>query len=709
MSDQNARARGEGRIYQASGDQHITEHHHHSPDWSGPDSVRRPMVGRIPVVLRDRVEEMDRLRAAVEPGVGNCIYVLHGLGGCGKTAVANALFQHATHQAGRLGLWVNASDPASLRAGMLAVAADRGATDGELVGARAGLRPAADLVWHYLDHSDQPWLLVLDNADNPAILRDGGWLRTSPAGTVVVTTRQAAAHWWHGAELLQFGVLPRADAALVLRDLAPHAGSLEDAAEVADRLGRLPLALTLAGGFLAHQVIDPWTLADYSRRLDGSAGLDPIELIEQGATAIGGDSRHLPSRTWQLSLDALAAQGSPEASHLLRLLACWSSDPLPLSVLIGADLGPTLPTSRLETALRGLLDHSLTGLAPGDMRCLRTHGVLLDSVARATPADQHEQLAATAARLCLALLPEMPDRGPQDPRVNLLAPHVIALLQRTASRATSQSTVEAAAACALRLVIAVHRSGDYASALSLGSDAVELLRPRLGEDHISLIRLRRRVGRGLHRLGRFEESENLLRELLEDCERILGPDALDTLDTCRRLASALANLDRGSDCVTLHRRAAEGYIRELGPVHPATLVVRANLLEATTRSIEVEAGPKLVTECRREVGEDHSITLGTELNCAFALNRAGRPEEALPYSRSAFVKFMRRFGPDYPITLNARQGLAVILHALDQNVEAIDHLEEVAEGRIRALGPNHPWTIHAKDLLREYRDPQRGS
>ncbi|MGW4936243.1 tetratricopeptide repeat protein [Streptomyces sp. NPDC004166] len=710
MNNHNdAQAHGQGRIYQASGNQHITEHHHHTPDWSGPDSVRRPTVGRTPVVLRDRVGEMDRLHAAVEPSVGNSVYVLHGLGGCGKTAVAYALFQHATNQAGRIGLWVNASDPASLRAGMLAVAADRGATDGELVGARSGLRPAADLVWHYLDRSDQPWLLVLDNADNPAILRDGGWLRSSPTGTVVVTTRQAAAHWWPGAELLQFGVLPREDAALVLRDLAPHAGSIEDAAEVADRLGRLPLALTLAGGFLAHQVIDPWSLADYGRRLDGSAGLDPIELIEQGATAIGGDSRHLPSRTWQLSLDALATQGRPEAGHLLRLLACWSDDPLPLSVLLGAELGPALPASHVESALRGLIDHSLTELAPGAIRCLRTHGVLLDSVARATPADEHEQLSAAAARLCLALLPEVPDRGTQDPRVNLLAPHVIALLRRTASWAISQSTVEAAAECALRLVTAVHGSGDYASALSFGNDAVELLKPRLGEDNIWLIRLRQRMGRDLFRLGRFEESAALLRQILEDCERTLGPEAPDTLTACRRLASPLLNLDQRPDAISLFRRAAEGYVRALGPVHPLTLLARSDVLEVSPKSIDVDAGSDLVMECRRELGDEHTVTLIAELNCAFSLNRAGRPEESLPYIRSAFAKFARRFGPDYPLAFNARQTLGAILHALGQNTEAIEHLEEVAEGRTRVLGPNHPWTIHAKEILRQYRGSERES
>ncbi|MCX5406746.1 tetratricopeptide repeat protein [Streptomyces sp. NBC_00335] len=708
MSGRNdARADGRGRVYQASGDQHITEHHHHSPDWSGPDSVRRPSVGRTPVVLRDRVGEMDRLRAAVEPGIANRVYVLHGLGGCGKTAVACALFQHATHQAGRIGLWVNASDPASLRAGMLAVAADRGATDGELMGARAGLRPAADLVWHYLDHSEEPWLLVLDNADNPAILRDGGWLRTSPTGIVVVTTRQAAAHWWPGADLLQFGVLPREDAALVLRDLAPHAGSLEDAAEVADRLGRLPLALTLAGGFLAHQVIDPWSLSDYGRRLDGGAGLDPIELIEQGAAAIGGDSRHLPSRTWQLSLDALTEQGRPEAGHLLRLLACWSSDPLPLSVLLGAELGPALAASHVESALRGLLDHSLTELNPGETRCLRTHGVLLDSVTRATPADQHEQLSATAARLCLAVLPEVPDRGAQDPRVNLLAPHVIALLRRATSWETSRATVEAAAECAFRLVTAVHRSGDYTSALSLGGDAVTLLGPRLAEDSIWLIRLHRRMGLALFRLGRFQESEAVLRKVLEDCERELGPEAPETLAACRSLGRPLVNLDRIPDGIALYRRAVEGYIRALGPVHPLTLLARSALLEYSAQPAELDAGAGWVAECHRELGEEHTITLGVELDYADALRRTARPEAALPYARSAFAKYLRRFGPDYPISLNSRSALSKILHALGQNSEAIEHVQGVVEGRIRVLGLNHPWTVLAQETLQEYRASPR--
>jgi tetratricopeptide (TPR) repeat protein len=706
-----ARALGQGRVYQASGDQHIIEHHHHAAEWSGPDSVRHPAVGRPPVVLRDRVGEMDRLRAAVEPGVGNRVYVLHGLGGSGKTAVAYTLFRHATEQAGRVGLWVNASDPASLRAGMLAVAADRGASDAELTGARAGLRPAADLVWQYLDRSEQPWLLVLDNADTPAIVRDGGWLRTSPAGTVLVTTRRSAARWWPGAELLQFGVLPREDAARVLQDLAPDAGDAEEAAEVADRLGHLPLALTLAGGFLAHQVIDPWTLTDYRSRLEDDPDLHAIELLDQGADD-SSDSRHLVSRTWQLSLDALSAQGLPEATSLIRLLACWAGDPLPLKILAGAPIAPLLSPSRVESALRGLLDHSLTEVVTGEVRGLRTHGIILDSVARAVPAEQRQGLAETAARLLMAVLPEVPERGPLDPVVLQLSPHVVALLRRVAGWRAEASVVEAALDCVLRVAVAVHRSGDYASAFSLADEAVTVAEPLLGADNLRVLRLRRRAGRSLFRLGRFEEAEAVLRQVLADCERVLGPDHPDTLEAALRLSGPLHNLDQVADAFSLVRRAAEGRERHFGRLHPLTLIARSILLEeaadpqaagAAARSEVIAGGPALVADCRVVSGPDHQMTLGSELNYALALFRADRPEEALPYIRHVVAGFERMHPQGHPSTFAARQTYSRVLDALGHHDEAVEQCEAVVEGRRRLLGPAHPWTRTAEDLLAQYR------
>lgn len=729
----DGRAANDGRVYQASGDQHITEHHHYgyrpgdradgghpdSADRAGsrsgarfdgrfddrdrhpaaPDSVRRPTVGRAPVVLRDRAEVLARLRESVAPGRGDEVYVLHGMGGCGKTAVASAFFEYATAGGARVGLWVNASDRASLRAGMLAVAADRGAGDGELLAARNGYRSAADLVWERLDHSPEPWLLVLDNADDPAILRDGSWLRGSPRGTVVVTTRRSAARWWPGAELQHVGVLPREDAARVLCDLAPHSGTPAQAAEIADRLGRLPLALTLAGGFLSHQVIDPWTMDAYGRRLDEG---ERVALIDQGADALADeDPRQLVGRTWQLTLDAFETNGLPEAAVLLRLLARLAPEPLPLSLLGRPEIGDVLPRARAETALRALLDHSLTERVDIGVRCVRSHGVLLDSVAAATPPALRGTLDATAARLLDAAVPARPDAGPYDPVSRLLAPHVLALLRRV----TEPSAAAGVLAVATRLAVALHRTGDYPSAEETAHAAADLADSTLGAEHRLVLAARSRQGRALFRLGRYAEAESLLSRIRAIQERLFGPEDPDTLDSCHGLQLVLVNLGRRDEALALLRTTAAARHRTLGPGHPLTLRSRSSLLTMLTAAeLATAEGRSLLSlpdECRRHLGPDHTVTLGARHNHAWALYVLGRHEAAEEEIQHVTAAYRDRFGPDYPIALAAQQLLARTRSALGRTDSGIELMTDVVARRAHALGPDHPFTAASRRLLDE--------
>ncbi|MFJ2258630.1 tetratricopeptide repeat protein [Streptomyces sp. NPDC087844] len=669
---------------------------------SGPDSVRRPAVGRPPVVLRDRSEVMERLRVSVGAGRGGEVYVLYGMGGSGKTAVACTLFQEVAGDQGRVALWVNAADRASLRGGMLAVAADRGAADGELLAARNGLRPAADLVWTYLDRSAEPWLLVLDNADEPEILGDGSWLRTSPRGIVVVTTRRAAARWWPGAELQHIGVLPREDAALVLRDLAPHSGTTEQAARVADRLGRLPLALTLAGGFLSHQVLDPWTMDAYGHHLDGD---ERVQLIDRGADALSeADPRHLVGLTWQLTLDAFEARGLPEAAALLRLLARFAAEPLPLALLNHADIGAVLPRARTETALRALLDQSLSELVDAaGARCVQSHGILLDSVSAATPVDLVPALDTTAVRLLDAAVPAVPDAGPHDPRLRLLVPHALALLRRVGE----PSATADALAVATRLSVALHRTGDYLSAWETSRTAADLARRLLGADHRTVLAARSRVGRALFRLGRYAEAEVALRAVRDAQEHLFGADDPDTTDSGYGLQLVLANLGGREESVALLRATVAGRRATLGPAHPLTLRARASLLEMlpATEVVAEEGGAllDLPSECERHLGPDHTVTVGARHNHAWALYLLGRYDESDREIRRVAETYVRRFGPEHPVVLAARQLLSRTRTALGHLEEGVALMTDVVERRERGLGSEHPFTVAGRRLLDEYR------
>ncbi|MFE7313160.1 tetratricopeptide repeat protein [Streptomyces sp. NPDC057555] len=691
-----------GRVYQSSRDQHISEYHYHGseePGLTGPDSVRHPAVGRAPVVLRDRAEVLERLQSSVTAGEGGQAFVLHGMGGCGKTTVAHAVFGFATRTAGCVGLWVNASDRAGLRSGMLAVAADRGATDGELLAARNGLRPAADLVWEHLDRSAEPWLLVLDNADDPEILRDGGWLRTSPRGIVVVTTRRAAARWWPGAELQHIGVLPREDAARVLCDLAPHSGTLGQAAEIADRLGRLPLALTLAGGFLSHQVLDPWTMDAYRRHLDEG---ERVQLIDQGADILSNeDPRHLVGRTWHLTLDAFEARGLPEAVTLLRLLARFAPEPLPLSLLNRPEIGGALPRARTETALRALLDQSLTELVDVGVRCVQTHGVLLDSVAAATPSESLATVGSTAGRLLDAAIPRLPDAGPEDPQLRLLSPHVLAMLRRGATPAMTAGLV----GVATRLATALHRTGDYLTAWETAHGAVDLAEQALGAEHRLVLAARSRAGRALFRLGKYAEAEPLLRHVKDVQERLFGADDPDTLDSAHGLQLVLRNLGGRAEALALLRATIAGRLASLGPAHPLTLRSQSGLLTmlsaAELGTEEHAALLSLPSECERHLGPDHTVTLGARHNHVWALYVLGRFQEADEEIRLVSALYERRFGPDYPIALAAQQLHARIRHRLGHVEAAVDLMADVVARRADSLGPEHPFTLASRRVLAE--------
>ncbi|MER5830690.1 tetratricopeptide repeat protein [Streptomyces sp. NPDC002130] len=730
MSELGARASGQGRIFQTSGDQYIEEHHHHYGAGAGgplfgraagppagagptaPDSVRMPLVGRAPGILRDREQLRETLGAAVA-GSGGEVHVVHGMGGCGKTALAYWLFNEAVREHGRVGFWVNASERMSLRAGMLAVAGDRGAEAGELAAAAAGRRAAADLVWHYLDHSSDPWLLVLDNADDPTVLESGAWLRPSDRGTVLVTTRHATSPLWRGPGVHRhaLGLLPLEDAAQVLCDLAPEAGDLEAARKVAARLGRLPLALTLAGSHLAHQLLESWSMDEYDRKL----GEESTLIVDQGAAGRGGSqSRHLVGRTWQLSLDALAQQGLPEATTLLRLLSFLAADPVPLSVLVPVARGeltvdglePALRPEQLEPALKGLIDHSLAELVTVDgVRCVRAHGVLLDSVAGGVPEDRRAIVETAAASLLEAALPgEGSDSPAARSRLALLTPHVTRLLGVAADERT--------ATLAVRVLRQVYESGDYAGALALAPTVVEAVRGVLGAEHRLALEAEHLQGTALFRMGRFAESEKLHRRVLERRETLLGADDVDTLHSCAALSQPLDLLDRDEESERWKRRALDGYRRVLGEDSREALFIWCGLIEVLPQlrkeqELE-EEGPALLRACERALPPDHPTTILARHNYAYGLFEFGRHEEAEPMARQVLADRIRLQGPDHPLTLSATSLNARITHGLGRTDEAIRMMKELSEHRARVLGREHPFAAHDRAWVATWQAEARG-
>ena len=132
---------------------------------------REPAVSiAAPVGQRDEslpLRGRDELLAELA-GPGPWVRVLHGLGGCGKTRLAlEAAFR--AQQSGLEVWWISAAEAGVLAAGMRALGRRLGVSDADL-----GYGDAADVIWRRLAGKQDPWLLVLDSADDPQVLAGAG-------------------------------------------------------------------------------------------------------------------------------------------------------------------------------------------------------------------------------------------------------------------------------------------------------------------------------------------------------------------------------------------------------------------------------------------------------------------------------------------------------------------------------------------------------
>ena len=328
-------------------------------------------------------------------GASARVRVLHGLGGCGKTRLAlEAAFR--AQQRGAEVWWVSAAQGDALTAGMRALGRRLGMTDAELEHG-----DAADVIWRHLADRPEPWLLVIDNADDPQVLAGAGtcvaegrgWLRpvAGEGGMVLVTSRDgSSASWGSWCRRHRLEMLPVDPAAAVLADHAghhPRLGSREDARMLAARLGGLPLALKIAGSYLAEAAAIPAAFADngvirsYRQYLDALRGGDLEALFPvPGGQLTAEQARGLIGRTWELTLDLLNARPLPEARQILRLLASFADAPVPYQLLLHPgtlaefSLLRDISGSRLWQALKALGDFGLIDLDTGDQGAGRGPG-----------------------------------------------------------------------------------------------------------------------------------------------------------------------------------------------------------------------------------------------------------------------------------------------------------------------------------------------
>lgn len=675
---------------------------------SDPDALppgSRMIFRRNPLFV-GREADLLRLGAVLKGGsvaaIGQ-IAAATGLGGIGKTQLATE-FVHRYGQFFAGGVfWLSFADPRSVPA-EIAACGGPGALD---LRPDFGNLPLEDQVCLVLSAwcGPLPRLLIFDNCEDEDLL--ARWLPPGGGARVLVTSRRGQWNAELGVTALRLDVLPRAESVALLRKHRPDLSDA-DADEIAEELGDLPLALHVAGSFLAtyrHAAFGaPQAyLADLRRE-----GLAHSSLSNEKKNYATAHELHV-ARTFALSYERLNPE-NPTDAVALALLARSAyfapGVPIPRALLL-ATLTPPDPeepaeiqnqkSKIAEDALARLVALGLLDLE-GNARPV-LHRLLAafvrdatgdDAVTAAEAQDAVEQVVlAQAHRLNEAGYPAA-----------LLAwqPHL-----RFVTDAAQAREDERAAVLCNELGYHLKMTGDYPGARFYLERTLAIREATLGSNHPDTALSLNNFGWALQSLGDLVGARPYLERALAIREATLGHEHPDTATSLNNLGyllqsmgdlvgaqpyleSALAlrevifGLDHPNTARSLHNLG--GLLRDLGNLTEAQIYLeRAWVIHERTFGSE-------------------SLYTATSLNSlGYLLQLKGDLAGARPYYERALAIREAALGPEHPDTATSLNNLALLCAYEGNFAEAVHLMRRALAIFATRLGPDHPNTQRSRQSL----------
>jgi tetratricopeptide (TPR) repeat protein len=660
------------------------------------------VVGDIPQVPPG-FQPRAGLLAELDRASGPLVHAVTGIQGAGKTQLAAAYARARLAAGWRLVAWVNAADPAVLRAGLAAVAEELGLADGR-TGQGGG--DAGRAVRDWLERDGRRCLVVFDNALGPDGIRPLLPARGS-ARVLITGSRRPVASL--GACLPVDVFSP--DEALAFLAQRTGLADTAGASALARELGYLPLALAQAAGAIAAQDLAYWTYLGRLRALPVSARL---------TREAGQPYPHGVAEAIILALDsARAGDQAGVDTGIMEITSVLSAGGVRRELLHDAGRAGVLTTGSGRAEVPAdLVDRVLTRLAERSLLTFSLDGEtviahhLVTRVVR--DALAHEERLTAVCRNAACVVRDRARslvRSPDRPAARDIAEQVRAL-QRTAGPAGEADGELAGMMLRLRSWALYYQAvlGDSGpEAISAGEAVAADSARMLGPDHPDTLASVNNLAIACQEVGRRAEAIRLHERALAGRVRALGPEHPDTLASRNNLAIACQEVGRRAEAIRLHERALAGRVRVLGPDHPDTLASRNNLAAAYQQigwaDEAITSFKRALAGRERVLGPDHPDTLASRNGLAAACQEVGWADEAIALFERALAGRVRVLGPGHPDTLASRNNLGHAYQEVGRVPEAIALFEQALAAGTQALGPAHPTTVSSRvNLASAYRD-----
>ncbi|KAJ7438761.1 hypothetical protein FB451DRAFT_158421 [Mycena latifolia] len=674
------------------------------------------------------------------------IFVLHGLGGSGKSQIAFKFVEQSTSMPqSRFQdvYFVDSSSQQTIENDLATLALTK----------KVGKTFQDSLLWLSNQHTE--WLIVFNNADDINLnLRQ--YFPSGSHGNILVTSRnpdlRQLAQATHKVEQMVL------EEAINLLLSAAHYDIMEvDNRDVGRRIVQtlhcLPLAVVQAGAYISSSRGLQKYLALYERTASRMQLLDQKPPQSEYGWSVYA--------TWQISFDNLSSQ----ARELLEFCSFIHHDGITELIFQQATLYQMSPDGPTEADLReplGFLAKFLdrTGSKWDSLKYITLTGELgqfslIDFQAASGDITfsihplVHEWCRAIVkadapTELCMHKLVGMSLASRDDDFrfSHQMFPHLDALLFKTGLDSSRQLNI-LDASFAHRCLWVYHKEGKWSDGIRLGEYLLQTLlaqldedqtlhiqgilavmyadsglihkgrelaelvlnkrRELLGEDHRDTLWAMDNLALRYSEMGQVHEAAELEKIVLSKRRELLGEDHPDTLSTMGNLALSYSDMGHFLEAAELEQVILNKRRELLGEDHPDTLSAMGNLanryaqMGQSQQAVELE---KVVLNQRRELlGEDHPDTLRSMGNMANHYADMGQFQQAAELYKMVWSKHKELLGEDHPDTLISMANLALSYSSMGQFHQAIELEKAILNKRREILGQDHPDTLRSMGNL----------
>jgi tetratricopeptide (TPR) repeat protein len=693
----------------------------------------RVIRGRVPIRnynFTGREELLGQLTEALSSGSKAAVLpqAVHGMGGVGKTQlVVEYVYRHSDEY--DLVWWV----PADSVSGVLASL--------EQLAEQLEIRPdenwkqTARLVLDALATVTMRWLIVFDNANDLDSIDE---YLPSVGGHVIVTTRNR--EWADYGTSIEVEVFRRFESINLLRKRTRNSIGTEDADQLAERLGDLPLALEQAA---AWHLATKMPVSQYLELLDKHRK----ELLSEGKPAGYPDS---VVAFVTLAIEKLRSE-NPATAQLLEVFAFLGGEPIPVSLLrYGRDADVIQPlrsllgdTIKINLAVRDLSQYGL--LKVDDAQRLQVHR-LVQGVLRDTLDDAHaDELRSSVQNLLVNASPGDPDENTESPlfeRQREVGPHLEPAEMISADRAEGKQAV-------LNHVRFLYNMGDYENSRRIAETAVKHWKdnrddPRLGANGELTLQAQAHIANAMSALGESEPAEEMTNRTYDLMRRYLGEEAKSTLVLGNQVGRALRVRGEYEASLAFAQTSLDRHQQVFNSPEPYVLRARLNLAVAYrmvgnfAKAAELDqslldywenrntlatsfsaleaymnialdyyglgaysAGLAVLDGWRGDLidkrSRGHRIVIISGRTYGVTLRKAGQLREALDVLTENLEQTQKRFGPIHEYTVAAQCSKGNAMRQTGDAIGAVEHIEEAVARYRRYFKPApHPQTLFAQ-------------